>query len=312
MTFTSFNPRARVGRDECQQCAASTHGSFNPRARVGRDAQAPATAGGLSSFNPRARVGRDSAAPSGGPHDVPFQSTRPRGARPQSLFLLHCLVLVSIHAPAWGATSTHRKWHGRSHVSIHAPAWGATPRSVVVLRRLVVSIHAPAWGATRHSRPQPVCARVSIHAPAWGATAMHRNACGFEWVSIHAPAWGATVLLRVQVHSSEVSIHAPAWGATPGAAGRCGWCPGFNPRARVGRDKSRPCNTCTPSMFQSTRPRGARQGVWVNDQLRRLFQSTRPRGARRAWKSIASPWSSFNPRARVGRDGGLGVHGRFP
>jgi len=33
-------------------------------------------------------------------------------------------------------------------VSIHAPAWGATVYSVVTHNPLGVSIHAPAWGAT--------------------------------------------------------------------------------------------------------------------------------------------------------------------
>ena len=33
---------------------------------------------------------------------------------------------VSIHAPAWGATSCRRGNPQLLHVSIHAPAWGAT------------------------------------------------------------------------------------------------------------------------------------------------------------------------------------------
>ena len=34
-------------------------------------------------------------------------------------------------------------------VSIHAPAWGATTELEDVNYQLVVSIHAPAWGATK-------------------------------------------------------------------------------------------------------------------------------------------------------------------
>ena len=85
------------------------------------------------------------------------------------------LGVVSIHAPAWGATPTlppaspsrscfnsrsrvgsdhHRKQTNRlTHVSIHAPAWGATPGGGVMLEGTVVSIHAPAWGATGVTRP---------------------------------------------------------------------------------------------------------------------------------------------------------------
>ena len=33
-----------------------------------------------------------------------FQSTFPRGERPNSLFLLNQIILISIHVPAWGTT----------------------------------------------------------------------------------------------------------------------------------------------------------------------------------------------------------------
>ena len=60
-----------------------------------------------------------------------------------------CGALVSIHAPAWGATrDTARNKRVITVVSIHAPAWGATNFDWVVSSQLKVSIHAPAWGAT--------------------------------------------------------------------------------------------------------------------------------------------------------------------
>ena len=77
----SFNPRARVGRDQCPLCRkiktlVSIHApawgatlydasseepeeSFNPRARVGRDKNLIKEVIKCLSFNPRARVGRD-------------------------------------------------------------------------------------------------------------------------------------------------------------------------------------------------------------------------------------------------------------
>ncbi len=77
-----------------------------------------------------------------------FQSTRPRGARPDTERMLsefhgfnprarggrdkHCgqntasFLRVSIHAPAGGATVTRRAHEYRYIVSIHAPAGGAT------------------------------------------------------------------------------------------------------------------------------------------------------------------------------------------
>ena len=57
-------------------------------------------------FNPRARMGRDEA------HHQDY-------AKP----------LVSIHAPAWGATLGPYLKSLSFHVSIHAPAWGATAGS---------------------------------------------------------------------------------------------------------------------------------------------------------------------------------------
>jgi len=56
-----------------------------------------------------------------------FQSTRPRGARPLLVFNRGGRDIVSIHAPAWGATRQCQRFsQSISLVSIHAPAWGAT------------------------------------------------------------------------------------------------------------------------------------------------------------------------------------------
>jgi len=59
-----------------------------------------------ASFNPRARGGRDDSL-LGGMFASMFQSTRPRGARPE-VFAVHYRVFVSIHAPAGGATKRIR------------------------------------------------------------------------------------------------------------------------------------------------------------------------------------------------------------
>ena len=106
--------------------------------------------------------------------------------------------MVSIHAPAWGATHDTKSphltdWfqstlpHGerpqnvitiyKAHpVSIHAPAWGATMRMMWALRSYYVSIHAPAWGATSYHEQRQQLLAVSIHAPAWGATRYYPHA----------------------------------------------------------------------------------------------------------------------------------------
>ena len=76
---------------------------FNPRAREGRDFRFLSKNICYICFNPRAREGRD---------DVIF---RPRDGD-----------IVSIHAPARGATAVVRRLLRLFQVSIHAPARGAT------------------------------------------------------------------------------------------------------------------------------------------------------------------------------------------
>ena len=109
LTFQSAYPR---GTQYPTQFRDTTwNGCFNPRARVGHDAEYLINAGTNGSFNPRARVGRDAShyrPPSRKPW---FQSTRPRGARPLFSRTARSHSRVSIHAPAWGATTRYRWTH---------------------------------------------------------------------------------------------------------------------------------------------------------------------------------------------------------
>ncbi len=142
---------------------------------------------------------------------------------------------------------------------------------------------------------------VSIHAPAWGATSKRHASATAGGVSIHAPAWGATIFNTIIIKYIRVSIHAPAWGATIAVEIYRHCIPGFNPRARMGRDRGRSGNWCyvlvsihapawgatanctwtpIPAVFQSTRPHGARPPEIIQVVGRDLFQSTRPHRAR--------------------------------
>ena len=80
-----------------------------------------------------------------------FQSTRPRGARHGFHRVGEIHEIVSIHAPAGGATKIGGQWYDSDDVSIHAPAGGATQSLTSALRAFGVSIHAPAGGATAHN-----------------------------------------------------------------------------------------------------------------------------------------------------------------
>ena len=167
-----------------------------------------------------------------------FQSTPPHGGRPQVGGALDAVDEVSIHAPAWGATSSAAAGHEHgTQVSIHAPAWGAT--SLVTHLHPIdrVSIHAPAWGATDRGGGGWLCHRGFNPRPRVGGDPVRAEQSRSRIVSIHAPAWGATrsippemsgwgVFQSTPPHGGrpsrtgrsagvdEVSIHAPAWGAT--------------------------------------------------------------------------------------------------
>ena len=56
--------------------------------------------------------------------------------------------MISIHAPAKGATIEKRKYFFDITISIHAPAKGATLKEIAPGRYNDISIHAPAKGAT--------------------------------------------------------------------------------------------------------------------------------------------------------------------
>src|SRR5690606_38647628 len=76
-------------------------------------------------FNPRARAGRDPKTVAIGHNSQSFQSTRPRGARQVIVGPPQTNTVVSIHAPARGATPVRTCTAPRDPVSIHAPARGA-------------------------------------------------------------------------------------------------------------------------------------------------------------------------------------------
>ena len=56
--------------------------------------------------------------------------------------------VISIHAPQWGATRSHKRVGTDFIISIHAPQWGATGRLHAGQEDSDISIHAPQWGAT--------------------------------------------------------------------------------------------------------------------------------------------------------------------
>ncbi len=99
-------------------------------------------------------------------------------------------------------------------VSIHAPAWGAT-------RLRVRSSNDSLFQSTLPHGERRKKATMAIITPMFQSTLPHGErhdqvdaAGGAFRVSIHAPAWGATYRPGIYPPGRLVSIHAPAWGAT--------------------------------------------------------------------------------------------------
>ena len=171
----------------------------------------------ISSFNPRTRVGCDQPV----------------------LFLLTQRHAVSIHAPAWGATSQSFSF------SLSAMRFQSThPRGVRPdvchrgKKRNFVSIHAPAWGATRRA--------ANICSPMVGFNPRTRVGCDTvrKGASFSTNKFQSThprgVRLVHELHRKHVvGRFNPR--TRVGCDGRAEntllslWC--FNPRTRVGCDK---------------------------------------------------------------------------
>ena len=101
-----FNPRSREGSDGYMLSGWHYIKDFNPRSREGSDIFSMHHFTISSDFNPRSREGSD---------DIILWKT-------------WCWKVISIHAPAKGATGNYSLKIGEQCISIHAPAKGATKR----------------------------------------------------------------------------------------------------------------------------------------------------------------------------------------
>ena len=84
-----FNPRTRMGCDHCNHPFKFIDTNFNPRTRMGCDHQYQNSKG----------------------TNLQFQSTHPHGVRQILASQIRSGRLISIHAPAWGAT-----WYSPRHL----------------------------------------------------------------------------------------------------------------------------------------------------------------------------------------------------
>ncbi len=254
----SFNPRPRTGSDSGCWASNPAPSCFNPRPRTGSDSGCWASNPAPSCFNPRPRTGSD-----GLQADQMAES------------------IVSIHAPARGATRSGFHHGLRFFVSIHAPARGATAAGCL--------LDGVEWfQSTPPHGERPTAIPVSPLSSRFQSTPPHGER-PLDLASLHGtgsfqstPPHGERLPVRPRRNMPViVSIHAPARGATCSSWGRARTGAGFNPRPRTGSDADRqgcgrdrgvsihaPARGATPlpppepvegSGFQSTPPHGERR-----------------------------------------------------
>ena len=176
-------------------------------------------------------------------------------------------------------------------ISIHAPAWGATKNPMQNYRLTCISIHAPAWGATLRNIMNRAWEIISIHAPAWGATEIKAGRIlQQEFQSTHPHG--------VRPHPGGVRLELPVFqsthphGVRPGAVSATNTpVSNFNPRTRMGCDCTFSLCLFQFSLFQSTHPHGVRRSNTDGWIALGRFQSTHPHGVRLlCFVTFAMPW----------------------
>ena len=148
-TMNNFNSRSREGSDMqwfniiCCAVLISIHAPakgatfglsaylffcshFNSRSREGSDHKSQVREALKQDFNSRSREGSDSGGVTTNINNKIFQFTLPRRERPFQSIKARSLWLISIHAPAKGATKVSQYGMAGRLISIHAPAKGAT------------------------------------------------------------------------------------------------------------------------------------------------------------------------------------------
>ena len=146
----------------------------------------------MTGFNPRTRMGCDCTA------------------TPQSTSFA-----VSIHAPAWGATSDNSERVKRVSLFQSTHPHGVRPlRPFLILFSVLFQSTHPHGVRQEWCRDQAYHIQVSIHAPAWGATALMLKRSVSSISFNPRTRMGCDGSTGEVLHTEIVSIHAPAWGAT--------------------------------------------------------------------------------------------------
>ena len=192
---------------------------------------------GSRNFNPRTPVGCDVDAVGGRSQTILFQSTHPSGVRRLDYRLINRCIVISIHAPQWGATNSIPGSKAIDVFQSTHPSGVRRDAQCSCLLSGVISIHAPQWGATSSSPSGSSCPcnfnprtpvgcdmghRLTI-SPDWGFQSTHPSG-----VRLSDSTAKSTANLFQSTHPSGVR-------RTPPAPARAAWGY-FNPRTPVGCD----------------------------------------------------------------------------
>ena len=125
-----------------------------------------------------------------------FQFTPLREGRLPHPYISGSFSLISIHAPAGGATSAHGLMTAADKFQFTPLREGRPIRSGMFFLSGNFNSRPCGRGDARHPALYRQDERISIHAPAGGATERGFTSGSIQTISIHAPAGGATLSLR--------------------------------------------------------------------------------------------------------------------
>ena len=188
-----------------------------------------------------------------------FQSTLPHGERQETPHKTGHGRIISIHAPAWGATNVSmNSWRSPTYFNPRS-RMGSDGWRRMSERRLSISIHAPAWGATEQFRSHPPVIHISIHAPAWGATRLDATSARLPGNFNPRSRMGSDLEGVGHLVADELEFQSTLpHGERPNSYG----------------------TSIRRSIFQSTLPHGERPASVPNCGRLLIFQSTLPHGER--------------------------------
>ncbi len=212
-----------------------------------------------------------------------FQSAPPRGGRPECGIQFYRVHVVSIRAPAWGATGPSTACQSRLLRFNPRPRVGGDKRECREARQaIIVSIRAPAWGATDAVMLMEIAQVEFQSAPPRGGRpgAISCTCCSSSCFNPRPRVGGD------RVHASFLQ-HATMFQSAPPRGGRLRMSQffpifhGFNPRPRVGGDARNSALTGPTAHGFNPRPR-----VGGDDAAPCVHRGS----------------AGFNPRPRVGGD----------